>query len=180
MKRLTNVTPILLAGALLLAPVFLQASVKTDGTPEGVARAVRHELLMLPYYNIFDNLNFRVEGNTVILLGQVTRPVLKSDAGNVVRRIEGVNRVENNIEVLPLSSFDNRIRLAEVRAIYGFPSLNRYAAGALPSIHIIVKNGNVTLEGVVNNQSDKNVAGLRANGVPGVFAVTNNLKVVRS
>jgi hyperosmotically inducible protein len=142
-----------------------------------LAREVRHELVMLPYYSIFDNLSYRVDGSVVTLFGQVTRPTLKSDAENVVKRIEGVTRVINNIEVLPLSPMDDRIRIAEARAIYGFPSLNRYALGALPPIHIIVKNGNVTLEGVVSSQADKNTAGIRANGVPGVFSVKNNLRV---
>lgn len=142
-----------------------------------LAQEVRHELVMLPYYSIFDNLSYRVDGSTVTLFGQVTRPTLKSDAENVVKRIEGVTRVINNIEVLPLSPMDDRIRIAEARAIYGFPSLNRYAMGALPPIHIIVKNGHVTLEGVVASQADKNTAGIRANGVPGVFSVKNNLRV---
>ncbi len=142
-----------------------------------LASEVRHELVMLPYYSIFDNLSYRVDGSVVTLFGQVTRPTLKSDAENVVKRIEGVTRVINDIEVLPLSPMDDRIRIAEARAIYGFPSLNRYALGALPPIHIIVKNGNVTLEGVVSSQADKNTAGIRANGVPGVFSVKNNLRV---
>jgi hyperosmotically inducible periplasmic protein len=131
----------------------------------------------LPYYNIFDNLEYQVDGNLVILSGQVTQPVLKSDAENVVKRIEGVESVTNNIEVLPLSPSDDRIRLATYRAIFGADGLYRYAMGANPSIHIIVDNGHVTLVGVVANQMDKNIAGIRANGVFGVFSVTNNLRV---
>lgn len=140
-------------------------------------REVRHELVMLPYYGVFDNLAFRVDGNTVILLGQVTRPTLKSDAEGAVRSIEGVERVVNNIDVLPLSPNDDRIRLAEYRAIYGQSSLNRYALQAVPPIHIIVNSGNVTLEGVVANDADKHLAYIQARSVPGVFSVTNHLRV---
>jgi hyperosmotically inducible protein len=143
-----------------------------------IAREVRHQLLMLPYYGVFDDLAFRVEGDTVILLGKVTRPTLKSDAGNVVKRIEGVEKVDNQIEVLPLSPMDDQIRVAEYRAIYGDPALStRYGFRALPSIHIIVANGNVTLEGVVANKGDKDLINIRANSVPNVFSVTNNLQV---
>jgi len=142
-----------------------------------IAKEVRHELVMLPYYGVFDNLGFRVNGGTVTLVGQVTRPTLKSDAGNVVKRIEGVDKVDNQIQVLPLSPMDDGIRRAEYRAIYSEPALEKYAFGAVPPIHIIVDNGKVTLEGVVDSQADKDMAGLRANGVPGVFSVTNNLRV---
>jgi hyperosmotically inducible protein len=145
-----------------------------------IEREVRHELIMLPYYGVFDNLAFRVDGTTVRLLGQVSRPSLKEDAGRVVKEIEGVEKVENQIEVLPLSPNDDRIRLATYRAVYGHAALDRYALRAVPPIHIIVKNGNVTLEGVVANQGDKNAAGLQANGVSGVFSVTNNLRVESS
>lgn len=145
-----------------------------------VEREVRHELAMLPYYSVFDNLAFRVDDGTVTLMGQVTRPTLKSDAENVVKHIEGVERVINKIEVLPPSPDDDAIRLATYRAIYGDPALNRYAHQAIPPIHIIVKNGNVTLEGVVATEADKNIAGIRANSVPGVFSVTNNLRVENS
>jgi hyperosmotically inducible protein len=144
-----------------------------------IVREVRHELVMLPYYGVFDNLSYRVDGNAVTLFGQVTRPTLKSDAENVVKKIEGVERVLNNIEVLPVSPNDDRIRQALYRAIYGFPSLNRYALAAVPSIHIIVKNGRVTLVGVVANEGDRNIAGIQANSVPGVFGVTNDLQIER-
>ncbi|MBI1787582.1 MAG: BON domain-containing protein [Acidobacteria bacterium] len=140
-------------------------------------REVRHELVMLPYYNVFDNLAFKVEGANVTLLGQVTRPTLKTDAERVIRKIEGVEKVDNQIEVLPLSPADDRIRFAIHRAVYGHSSLNRYGHMAVPPIHIVVKNGNVALEGVVGNQADSNIAGLQAKGVPGVFSVTNNLRV---
>jgi hyperosmotically inducible protein len=139
---------------------------------------VRHALLMLPYYGVFDDLAFKVDGGTVTLLGAVTRPTLKSDAEAAVKHIEGVERVINEIEVLPLSPMDDRIRLAEYQAIYGDPALStRYGYRSLPPIHIIVKNGHVTLEGVVANKTDADLAYLRATAVPGVFSVTNDLQV---
>ena len=140
-------------------------------------KEVRHELVMLPYYGVFDNLTFRIEGYKVTLMGQVTRPTLKTDSEGVVKKIEGVESVSNQIEVLPVSPNDDRIRLAVYRAIYGHTSLNRYALRAVPTIHIIVKNGDVTLEGVVSTQGDKDIAALQANGVSGVFSVKNNLRV---
>jgi len=149
-------------------------------TQPQLEREVRHQLVLLPYYSVFDNLTFRVEGDKVTLEGQVTRPTLKSDAEGAVKRIAGVSSVVNNIEVLPLSPIDDQIRRATYRAIYGEGGLPRYAEAAVPSIHIIVKNGNVTLEGVVDNESDKNLANLRANGVPNVFHVVNNLRIVNS
>lgn len=144
-----------------------------------LVQKVRHELLMLPYYGVFDDIAFSVQpGGAVTLMGQVTRPTLKSDAGNVVKRVEGVTNVNNQIEVLPLSPMDDQIRMAEYRAIYGDSALStRYGFRSLPPIHIIVKNGHVTLEGVVANQADKNIVGIRANGVPNVFAVENDLRV---
>ena len=143
-----------------------------------IARQVRHQLLMLPYYTIFDDLAFRVQGSTVTLLGAVTNPVLKTEAGNVTKSVEGVTAVNNEIKVLPLSPMDWQIRRAEFRAIYGDPMIgDRYGHMALPSIHIIVDNGHVTLEGVVANQADKNLINVRANSVPNVFSVTNNLQI---
>jgi hyperosmotically inducible protein len=141
-------------------------------------KEVRHQLVMLPWYSVFDNLAYQVEGDKVILSGQVTRPTLKSDAEAAVKSIEGVASVVNNIEVLPLSAMDDQLRRAVYRAIYGEAGLSRYSIQAVPSIHIIVKNGNVTLEGVVDNETDKNLANLRANQVPNVFSVKNNLVVV--
>jgi hyperosmotically inducible protein len=141
---------------------------------------VRHQLVMLPWLSVFDNLEYKVEGNKVVLSGEVVRPVLKDDAANAVKHIEGVETVENNIEILPVSNFDDQIRRQELRAIYGFPSLQRYGLGTMPSIRIIVKNGHVTLEGAVSDPGDKNVAGIRANGVANVFSVTNNLRVAKS
>jgi hyperosmotically inducible protein len=144
---------------------------------ENLVKEVRHQLLLLPYYSVFDNLLFKVEGDKVTLLGQVVRPTLKSDAENAVKGIESVSSVDNQIEVLPTSPMDDGLRRAVYRAIYADTSLSRYGMSALPSIHIIVKNGNVALEGVVDNEGDKNLAGLRSNGVPNVFSVTNNLTI---
>jgi len=143
-------------------------------------KEVRHELVMLPMYDVFDNLAFKVEGGNVTLLGQVTRPTLKSDAERAVKGIEGVERVDNRIEVLPLSPNDDRIRRAVYRAVYGTEGLDRYAMRSVPTIHIIVKNGNVFLEGAVANEGDKNLANIKAKGVSGVFSVTNNLQVDRT
>lgn len=145
--------------------------------PAHIAKEVRHEILMLPYFDVFDNIDFRVEGQTVTLMGHVTRPALSSDAESVVKGIEGVESVNNRIEVLPLSPNDDRLRLALYRAIYGFSALQRYAMPVIKPIRIIVKNGDLTLEGIVNSEADKNMVKLRANGVHGVFSVTNNLRV---
>ena len=142
-----------------------------------LVKEVRHQLVMLPWYSVFDNLAYKVEGDKVTLYGQVTRPSLKSDAEAVVKNLEGIASVVNNIEVLPLSTMDDQLRRALFRAIYGDSGLSRYSIQAVPSVHIIVKNGNVTLEGVVDNESDKNLANLRANQVPNVFSVKNNLVV---
>jgi hyperosmotically inducible periplasmic protein len=142
-----------------------------------LTKEVHHELVMLPWLSVFDNLEYQVEGGKVTLLGQVTRPSIKSDAEGAIKHLEGVTQVDNQIEVLPLSPNDDRIRRATYRSIYDYPALDRYAMGVLPSIRIVVKNGNITLEGVVSNETDKNVAGIRANSVPGAFSVTNNLRV---
>jgi hyperosmotically inducible protein len=157
-----------------------QNNQRDQNSPKGqdrIAREVRHELLMLPYFGVFDNIAYKVDGGTVTLLGQVVRPVLKSDAENAVKRIEGVDKVDNQIEVLPPSSMDDRIRIEEFRAIYQYPALQKYELGVQKPIRIVVKNGHVTLEGVVDSEADKNLAGIRAKGVPGTFSVTNNLQV---
>ncbi len=173
---------LVIAAALLSGASFAQ----TKGGPpkrgtqhyeEWLTREVHHQLVLLPWFSVFDNLGYKINGSEVTLLGQVVNPTLKSDAENAVKHIEGVTKVTNNIEVLPPSPMDDQIRRAEYRAIYGEPTLERYAMGAVPPIHIVVKGGHVTLEGVVATQADKNVAGVRANGVSGVFSVTNNLSV---
>jgi BON domain-containing protein len=184
----------LLLAVLILPLIFSMAALASaaiqDNQPAGalsqksidrIIREVRHELVMLPYYGVFDNLAYKVDPDgTVTLLGQVSPvrgPTLKSDAENAVKRIEGVEKVVNNIEVLPLSGNDDRIRRATYRAIYGNSVLSQYQLRAVPPIHIIVKNGHVTLEGAVARQMDKQIAGMQANGVHGVFSVTNNLVV---
>jgi osmotically-inducible protein OsmY len=133
---------------------------------------------MLPYYGLFDRFAYQVDGEKVTLFGEVTRPVLKRDAEEVVKAIEGVRSVDNQIEVLPLLSHDERIGLDLYKALYGDVALSRYGLMAVPSIHIIVRNGNVTLDDVVDREADKSIAAVRANQVAGVFSVTNNLQVI--
>jgi hyperosmotically inducible protein len=176
-----------LALSLIFSMALLASAAIQDNPPAGalsqksidrIIREVHHELVMLPFYGVFDNLAYKVDPDgTVTLLGQVARPTLKSDAENVVKRIEGVEKVVNNIEVLPTSGNDDRIRRATYRAIYGNSVLSQYQLRAVPPIHIIVKNGHVTLEGAVARQMDKQIAGMQANGVHGTFSVTNNLLV---
>jgi hyperosmotically inducible protein len=145
---------------------------------ERITKEVRHQLVLLPFYSVFDNLEYQVSPDgTVTLMGQVVNPTLKSDAGNAVKHIEGVEKVVNNIQVLPVSPNDDRIRRATYRAIYGNEVLSQYELRAVPPIHIIVNNGHVTLEGVVARQMDKQIAEIQAKSVPGVFSVTDNLKV---
>ena len=164
---------LLTAGVLLTTPALVWGGTGVKPLDE----RVRHELNMLPFFGVFDYLTYRVDGDKVILAGEVTRPVLKHDAETAVQRLAGVTTVDDQIEVLPLSGFDNRIRLAELRTVYGNSVLQRYALGPSAPIRIVVKNGNVTLEGVVHSQMDKNVAGIAANTVSGVFSVKNNLAI---
>jgi hyperosmotically inducible periplasmic protein len=155
-----------------------QTGALTQRGVDRITREVRHELVMLPFYGVFDNFSYQVAADgTVTLMGQVSRPTLKSDAENAVKHIEGVERVVNNIEVLPTSINDDRIRRAAYRAIYGNSVLSQYQLRAVPPIHIVVKNGHITLEGVVARQMDKQIAGIQANGVHDAFSVTNNLRV---
>ena len=163
---------------MVLASILLAASFAFATTPQANSmEKVRKELVTLPYYGVYDNLEYKVEGSTVTLYGQVVNPVTRSDAARRVARLEGVDQVINNIQVLPVSGFDDSIRAREYRAIFGSGSLYRYAMGANPSVHIIVRNGNITLEGVVSNRMDSQLAYMAANRVPGVFSVTNNLRV---
>ena len=160
------------AGATTSEPISDQGMAR-------IQKQVRHELNMLPYATVFDYMSFTVDGNGIVTLdGEVTNPVLKSDAANVVKRIEGVERVDNKIQVLPVSFFDNGLRLRLYRTIYSGP-LQRYSLGVNKPIRIIVENGHVKLVGVVDSEMDKNIAGLRANTVPGIFSVDNQLKVVK-
>ncbi len=163
---------------LATSTIFAQNQV-SEKAVQRIQKEVRHELLMLPYYGVFDNIAYKVDGYKVTLLGQVTRPTLKSDAERAVKGIEGVEQVDNQIEVLPPSPMDDQLRRRLYQAIYGFPSLQRYSLGVQQPIRILVKSGRVTLEGVVDNEADKNTAGIRANSVSGVFSVTNNLQVVK-
>jgi osmotically-inducible protein OsmY len=152
-----------------------------DPTTAAIAKEVRHELLMLPWYSLFDDLEYTVNGRTVTLSGSLTseHSVTKSDAENVVKRIEGVEKVINNIELLPPSPLDTRVRQQAYEALSRTGGLSRYFWEAAPSIHIIVKNQRITLKGFVINEGDKNMAGIAANGIPGVFQVTNELRVVK-
>ena len=169
-RKLFVPSMIVLAATVLVG----QAS---ERAAERITKEVRHELVMLPYYGVFDNLAYRVDGPKVTLFGEVTRPTLKSDAESVVKKIEGVETVDNQIEVLPLSPNDDRVRLAAYRAIFSKAPLQRYQLSAVPPIHLIVKNGNITLEGVVANEADRNMAEIAAKGVRGAFSVKNNLHV---
>jgi hyperosmotically inducible protein len=162
--------------AAVAAPV---SSVDQGLSQQQIMKKVRKELVTLPYYGVFDNLAYKVEGSTVTLYGQVVRPTTRKDAERRVARIDGVERVVNNIEVLPLSSFDDEIRVRTYRTLFRTGGLYRYAMGANPSIHIVVNRGHVTLEGVVSSEGDKNLAYIAARGVPGVFSVTNNLRSER-
>jgi hyperosmotically inducible protein len=190
MKRFAHALVLTALGALALSAAdknklkdvpdngHQDAYVRGTADETRIAQEVRHKLVSLPYFGVFDDLGFRVNGNTVTLEGAVTQPMLKDDAERAAKKVEGVESVTNNIELLPLSPNDDGIRRRVFHAIYGDPSLSmKYGYSAIPSIHIIVKNGNVRLEGVVTNQMDKQIAGMRANAVPGTFQVENSLRV---
>lgn len=192
MKRTNLFSALTLMATLAVAPVTgwaktselprsmeLQTAKEAISATEWLQKKVRHELVMLPYYSVFDHITYKVDGDRVELAGQVHRPTLKSSAARVVQQVEGVSTVTNNIEVLPLSPNDDRIRLSVYRAIYGSSALSRYTLQPVPSIHIIVKNGQVTLEGVAANEMDKNIASIRANSVPGVFSIAQNIVVAK-
>jgi len=170
MKQL--LIPAMVLSIMLLTPLPLSAQAAPD-----INEQVRHELVMMPYYQIFDWINFETDGNTVTLFGEVTRPLLKSDAEKTVKRIAGVKQVINKIEVLPYSPYDDRIRISVYRAVYANPNFTRYAIRAYGPIHIIVNNGDVRLMGSVLTKTDKNIAGIIARGVEGVFTVTNDLLI---
>ena len=182
MRARKIVSFVVFSSSVLLTAAPAVAQFGTSGESPGeihIAKEVRHELNMLPYVTVFDFIKFQVQGYNVKLTGAVTQPVLKDDAGRVVKGIEGVQSVDNQIDVLPPSPMDGGLRLRLYRAIYGYPPLQKYALGVLKPIRIIVKSGRVSLEGVVDNATDKNLASVRANGVSGVFSVTNNLQVVK-
>jgi hyperosmotically inducible periplasmic protein len=184
--RISRIVILTLLVQPFLGPGRLNANQETHTQKDSrngeayLMREVRHELLLVPWYTVFDNLQYSVNGNEVTLSGQVVQPTVKADAENAVKHIEGVEKVNDQIEVLPTSPFDDQIRRAEYRAIYSQPNLQRYGVGNLQSIHIIVKGGHVTLEGVVDSQQDKDAANIYANGVPNVFSVDNHLVLVGS
>jgi len=165
------------ATLLATSPLVSAGLPAVQTNEQRLANTIRKELVTLPFYGVFDNLAYSMQGRKVVLTGQVTRPVLASSAASVVKNIAGIEEVVNNIEVLPLSPFDDRLRIALYRTIFSQASLGRYTMGAIPPVRILVKNGNVTLAGVVINEMDKNLAGLFANQVSGVFSVTNHLTV---
>jgi hyperosmotically inducible protein len=171
-----------MAGALLLAAGLAFAGTNPNTAvpqnDEAIAKHVRHEILMYPYYGIFDNVNYRVSNGAVELTGAVTEPWKKDALGKSVQKVPGVTSLTNSLEVLPLSPVDNQLRRQLARAIYSDPSLSRYAIQAIPPIHIIVDNGHVSLEGVVNNELEKQVAGMRASSAGLSFGpVLNHLRV---
>ena len=171
-------TLIVLVSAFLLPPASGQKnSQPSPKFTQRVQKQITHEILMLPYYDEFDVIGFKLDGYNVTLFGHVIHATLKSDAEHAIKKIEGVERINNQIEVLPPSPFDDRLRIQLFRAIYGYPALQRYGVGSNRPIHIIVDHGHVTLEGVVDSIGDKNIVNIRANQVPGVFSVTNNLQV---
>ncbi|MFL6257176.1 MAG: BON domain-containing protein [Pyrinomonadaceae bacterium] len=180
MKAVLNRVLALVAAVVVAASVATAAPVEQTGERaafEQLSKQVRKELVTLPWYGVFDNLAYEIDGSTVTLSGQVVQPSTRKDAERRVRKLKGVERVVNNIEVLPLSGFDDSIRANTYRALLGWNSpLFRYGRGVNPSIHIVVDGGHVTLEGVVSSEGDRRLAYVLANGVPGVFSVTNNLR----
>jgi BON domain-containing protein len=177
MKTIKNKILALIGLVALMAATAVADPVRSLPSSTVLEKRVRHELVMLPYYGVFDNLAFRVDGGTVTLYGKVVQPMTRSDAAQRVARLAGVSRVVNKIEVLPLSPLDDSLRRRTYRAVFGTAGLSRYAMGANPSIHIVVDHGRVTLEGVVSNSNDAQQAYMAARGVPGAFSVTTNLEV---
>ncbi len=170
----------MLTRIMLTAAMVIGAAAASVPTNADLAKSVRHEVLMYPRYTLWDDINFKVDNGNVELIGAVTQPFKKQDLGKIIQRIPGVTSVTNDLKVLPFSSFDDRLRLQVARAIYGDATLSRYALGAVPAIHIIVDNGHVTLTGQVNNETEKQIAGIRAAGAGlGFGPVINNLSVER-
>jgi hyperosmotically inducible protein len=181
--RIAKIVFLMILSATFSTPSVMFGSQQTERVAHAddtVSREVRHELMMLPGYTVFDILQYSVNGGHVTLTGAVTQPYLKSDAQAAVKKVEGVESIDNQIEVLPVSPNDDQTRRAVYRALYSQPALQRYSEGALQSIHIIVKNGNVTLVGSVGSQSDKDAANILAKSVPNIFSVTNDLTVDKS
>ncbi len=175
MRSAKHIATAIVAGVGLMGATLLAAS---NPTPRTLEDQVRHEILMVPYIGVFDNLSYQVStGGVVTLSGQVTQPVRKLDVERAVKSIPGVIAVNDQIEVLPLSPFDDGIRVRTLRTLERAASLDKYFRGVQPGIRIIVKNGNVTLDGFVLNSGDRQIAYMAANQVPGVFSVTNNLQL---
>jgi hyperosmotically inducible protein len=174
MKSAKYIATAMAVGVGLIGTTLLAAS---NPTPRTLEDQVRHEILMVPYIGVFDNLNYQVDNGVVTLSGEVTQPVRKTDVERAVASINGVTAVNDHIEVLPLSPFDDRIRVRTLRTMLRSAPLDKYFQGVQPSIRIIVKNGNVTLDGVVLNTGDRQIAYMAANQVSGVFSVKNNLQI---
>jgi hyperosmotically inducible protein len=176
-RRTTLISTLILATALMFGAGYLAGTAVAASAPNTLTGQVDHALSMMPRYTIFDNIAFKVKGTKVVLLGQVTQPIVKEDAENAAKGVKGVTQVVDKIEVLPLSPMDDQTRQAEYHAIYDYPSLQHYGLGSYHAIRIIVDNGHVTLVGTVDSKADYDTANIRANSVPGVFSVTNNLVV---
>jgi hyperosmotically inducible periplasmic protein len=177
MPVLRPIVPVVLFFCIVVAAMAQGDKKFSAKAQERITKEVRHQILSLPDFGTFDNIAFKLNGYDVTLYGEVVQPSLKDSAEKVVKKIEGVEHVENRIEVLPASGNDDRLRRDLFIAIYRYGPLQHYGVGSNRPIRIIVNHGNVTLEGVVDRESDKNMAALRANGVPGVFSVRNNLVV---
>jgi hyperosmotically inducible protein len=173
--RMLGATAVLLALAGLAGASTGPVGPNTDAA---IAAKAVHEIRMYSRYTIWDNINLQVNNGALVLTGQVSQPFKKQDLQRIMQAVPGVTSVTNQLEVLPLSNFDNNLRLRVARAVYSSPSFSRYAMQALPPIHIIVNNGHVSLEGVVSTEFDKNLAGMRASSAGLSFGpVVNNLRV---
>jgi hyperosmotically inducible protein len=180
-KMMATVITVALLTIVVMNPILAVPSNNATEAPRAeTLRKIRRELVTLPFYGVFDNLAYSYEDGVVTLSGQVVRPTTRSDAARRIERLAGVDQVINKIEVLPLSRFDDQIRLATFRAIYRQPGLDQLSLQAVPPVHIIVKNGNITLEGVVPNEGDSIRAYIAARGVANAFSVTNNLRIEKA
>jgi len=179
MKVVATVLALVIATTMFASPLKQGENAPASSNEAHISKEARHQLLLLPWYTVFDILQYSVNGDTVTLRGYVTRPTLKRDAEGAVKGISGVKKVINQIQVLPPSSMDDQIRRAEYRSIYGFDPLSKYAWGAVPQIHIIVNGGHVSLYGKVDNESDKQMIVMRAKLVPGTFSVEDHLEVAK-
>ena len=178
MKIGPTISTLVTAAVLFAIPGFASQGTPNPVSNPNLERDVRHAINTLAYYGVFDELSFSIDDTGVVTLsGQVMQYTVHNSAISAVKHLAGVTRVEDKIEVLPLSPFDNGIRIRAYNAIYGYPALSRYAINARPTIHIVVKNGNITLAGVVNNELDRTLAYNRLRALPGAFAVTNDLRL---